>query len=825
MAPFESLETRHALLVFTGFPGDTATLPSWASDVFDPGREGSLTHFYDEMSFGGLKVSGSVAPQRYISSRDAISYASEDHTGLGRFGEFVAEVVAMADDDIDFAQFDSDGPDGLPNSGDDDGVVDMLFVVTPAVPRNFLLGSATGIASLGLTRDLETDDQTIDGAPVRISSRNGTVQVGRSFSKTVGVLAHEVGHLLGLPDLFNTNWIRSTEPLGPMLDSAGIGAWGLMGWGASGWNGNDGPNSFSAWSRVQLGWTQVMDLDQLRQEIELEDIGRGERVYRIPLGATESYLLEYRRRDGSYYDRNIPEEGLLIWHQVLELGQILDLECADGRWRDAGFPLGSVPAPETGQDNLDFWAHDQDYAHAHSGNLGDATDIFDGLRFTSFTPEGNPSSRTKRGLTPRIEGIRQEGSRLRALVSLNPARLSVVQFALLDSTDDGVVEPGESAQLRFGLVNRGGIVARDVRVVFDTGEALRVEPEVLQYLDVDVTGYQGAPTRPSLTLTGPLVGARTIPLTMRMLTDGEEVGRDTFRIEVATPRQRVVGVTVIDSAGNGDGVAQKGEIVQVSARLEVSSAAAMRALRFSMAKLDSDVVCLSTDRVTFVQESDSTVIAAVMPEFLLPSDLPSGRRLEFELQATGTFESWLDTLTVEVGEGLDETAPRVTSLRVQTTGDGLLIRVEGRWILESSDVHEVWAIIRSLDGSADLAVLPLAREDTWYEGVWTGEPGAYQVRVEAVDASGNTGRSPARSATLLQGSSLGAGTFTVGGEWREVDLPLDERDGMVTDVAIAPTDPNVWYATTLSGLHRSEDGGRTWIRTGLMFNGVSISEE
>ena len=42
---------------------------------------------------------------------------------------FVSEIVSFADDDFNYADFDNDGPDNIPNSGDDDGYVDGIMVV------------------------------------------------------------------------------------------------------------------------------------------------------------------------------------------------------------------------------------------------------------------------------------------------------------------------------------------------------------------------------------------------------------------------------------------------------------------------------------------------------------------------------------------------------------------------------------------------------------------------------------------------------------------------------------------------------------------------
>ena len=88
----------------------------------------------------------------------------------------------------------------------------------------------------------------------------------------------------------------------------------------------------------------------------------------------------------------------------------MDLVCADGLFDDGGFPEGRLAGPVTGGDNLDFWAHDVDYAGSHSGNLGDATDPFDGLRFREFSPSSNPAALTGIG----VFDIRRSGTRLSA---------------------------------------------------------------------------------------------------------------------------------------------------------------------------------------------------------------------------------------------------------------------------------------------------------------------------------------------------------------------------------------------------------------------------
>lgn len=123
---------------------------------------------------------------------------------------------------------------------------------------------------------------------------------------SISVIAHEFGHMLGLPDLY----ARPEVP-----DMEGLGRWCSM----SNGEGLDGrPVHFSAWCKEQMGWTEPLVIDpRVRQKLILSPIeGKNSECIKIPLrpDGTEYFLLENRVRKG--FDQNLPGEGMLIWRVV-----------------------------------------------------------------------------------------------------------------------------------------------------------------------------------------------------------------------------------------------------------------------------------------------------------------------------------------------------------------------------------------------------------------------------------------------------------------------------------------------------------------------------
>ncbi|HEX6134882.1 MAG TPA: M6 family metalloprotease domain-containing protein [Longimicrobiales bacterium] len=262
----------------------------------------SFSDYWTEVSGGLLKVEGEIAPW-VTTTRPARYYLDPEQHGWSSFGritELREEVLTAALDRLDFSQFDNDGPDGIPNSGDDDGYVDFIAIVyAVSCPGD---GRAGGIwPHRAAMPPFETRSIGASGEPIRIADYVvlPVIDPMTCGPMRIGVLAHETGHALGLPDLYDYDG-----------SSQGIGAWGLMGTGSHATMHS--PAHLGAWEKEQLGWVTVDSVSGADSTIVLRPVQQSRTVYRVQGDGSDYLLLENRQRIGS--DRFLSGSGLLVWH-------------------------------------------------------------------------------------------------------------------------------------------------------------------------------------------------------------------------------------------------------------------------------------------------------------------------------------------------------------------------------------------------------------------------------------------------------------------------------------------------------------------------------
>src|SRR5262249_8470697 len=120
----------------------------------------------------------------------------------------------------------------------------------------------------------------------------------------VGVFAHEFGHVLGLPDLYDTSY-----------RSAGVGEWCLMGGGSWG-GGGDKPTRLSCWCLARLGWITpkvVQKASTLSLPTLESDDKACHRLWTGGKSGTKYFLIENRQQTGR--DAELPGHGLAVWLQ------------------------------------------------------------------------------------------------------------------------------------------------------------------------------------------------------------------------------------------------------------------------------------------------------------------------------------------------------------------------------------------------------------------------------------------------------------------------------------------------------------------------------
>lgn len=395
------LDGTFRMPILLGRPSDATTAhtpAAYAARMFGAGSATvySLTSFYDEMSQGTFDFTGSVIGWVSLPNT-AVQYYGSGNTNI--FGEtytFIAHTVAGADATVDFGLYDNDGPDGVPNSGDDDGFVDLAAFMFPAAGRE-CGGSSPGIwahryTTAGWTGTyVSTNDASAEGGVIRVADYiiQGGYDCDGTSLQQIGVVAHEAGHGFGLPDLYDTDACPGT-PCEDGVIGEGVGHWDLM--GSGNWNEPASPAHMSAHSKAFLGWVDIVTVlaDTSLTIAPIFDVNTAYRVNTTIPG--QYFLLENRQQLGS--DAHLANTGLLIWH--------VDSTVYEGR-RNSNSVNSIAAAKGLDLEEADGQAHlDISYLDAAS-NRGDGGDPWPGTsNRTTFNATSTPSSHSNGGSATNI---------------------------------------------------------------------------------------------------------------------------------------------------------------------------------------------------------------------------------------------------------------------------------------------------------------------------------------------------------------------------------------------------------------------------------------
>lgn len=388
----------------------TYTAQSFNTLLFGTGNY-SMKDYYQEVSYGAFSVSpGPDGVVGWYTASNTHDYYGRDYGGISGSddwpGDLVYEAVAAADAaGFNFAPYDEDG----------DCYVDVVMIVH----------QGTGQEASGISTDIwshrwslagayywgyshygiyTTDDPCPKGGYIKVNDYTIQPEIYRGQISTVGVFAHEYGHSLGLPDLYDTDF-----------SSEGIGNWSLMAGGS--WNYlsrfGDRPAHLDPWSKYKLGWVRPTEVVGTLPNEPVDQAATNADVYKLLSGTPysgEYFLVENRQRTG--FDAGLPGAGLLIWH-IDALQTTNDNEC---------YPTG--PSCAIQHYKVALVQADNRWDLEKNSNQGDAGDPYPGSTSnTSFTRTSSPNSNLYNGAVSNvtITNISTSSPRMTATLSTDTA--------------------------------------------------------------------------------------------------------------------------------------------------------------------------------------------------------------------------------------------------------------------------------------------------------------------------------------------------------------------------------------------------------------------
>lgn len=305
---------------------------------------GSARRYFQDQSYGQYSpVFDVVGP--YTVSGNVETYGKNSGGSDSNVGALIKEACELADKNgANFTLYDNDN----------DGYVDFVYVLyagegeADGGGENTIWPHNWKLNYWGLSC-------TVDGKKVNNYACSNEMDHYSGVYTGIGTFVHEFGHVLGLPDFYETN--NPQTGLHTLVD------WDIMDYGPYSGEGNT-PPAYSAYERFYMGWLTPRLLSK-PEDVTLYPINEdGGSSLMISTANTHNmsgwdpnpttfYLLEARTKQG--WDEFLPGEGLLI----------TKINFNRGSWN---YNQVNINSRAFGVDILE--------AVANTGKLGAATDAY-----------------------------------------------------------------------------------------------------------------------------------------------------------------------------------------------------------------------------------------------------------------------------------------------------------------------------------------------------------------------------------------------------------------------------------------------------------------
>ncbi len=303
--PIPTTGTQPVLVILVEFTDRAFIFTShgdWNDLMFQ--TTNSVAHYYKEVSNNQLIFEPANETSENPNDGVVAVKLSMVHPGTDGITEIARQAIAAADPYVDFTQYDLDGNFHLS--------ADELHIIIIAAGFEEAIKGSCGPAVWAQRGSLSyTEAPAPDGITVGVSDSpgctgnkcyGGFVIAGELHAKqgscgapnmaTIGVIAHELGHDIFLPDEYDTQ----------DANVASIGMWGLMGAGC--WNklvqDGDSPAHLNAWDKSYQGWlTPVVIEGQVVNVAQVETSNTVYQVLNNPTGVDWSF--ESSSGTGEYF--------------------------------------------------------------------------------------------------------------------------------------------------------------------------------------------------------------------------------------------------------------------------------------------------------------------------------------------------------------------------------------------------------------------------------------------------------------------------------------------------------------------------------------------